>query len=57
MSKEYTVEPIEEKSKECSSCKNSVNSIPKGMLIASLYLLSTSIYGTIELIKWIASLF
>jgi len=57
MSKEYNVEPIEESTKECSSCKKSINSIPLGMLLASFYMLGTSIYGTIKLIELIKSLF
>jgi len=57
MSKEYNVEPIEESTKECSSCKKSINSIPLGMLLASFYMLGTSIYGTIKLIQLIKSLF
>ena len=57
MSKEYNIEPIEESTKECSSCKKSINSIPTGMLIASFYMLGSSIYGTVKLVQLIMSLF
>jgi len=57
MSKEYNIEPIEESTKECSSCKKGVNKIQKGMLVLSLYILGSSVYGTIKLIELIKSLF
>lgn len=57
MSKEYNVEPIEESTKECNSCKKGISNTQKGMLVLSFYLLGSSIYGTVKLVQLIMSLF
>lgn len=57
MSKEYTVEPIEEKSEECQTCKKGYSNVQKGMLLLSIYILISSIYGTVQLFKLFSSLF
>lgn len=43
----------------CSSCKSKegVNKVQWGVMIAGLYMVGTSIYGTIELVKKLISLF
>lgn len=61
MSKEYNVEPIgiEEvkEEKECKSCKRGLNNTQKAMVVLSLYMLGCSIYGTIDLVKYLINLF
>lgn len=43
----------------CSSCKskNGVENVKWGVLLFGLWVLSTSIYGTVELFKKLISLF
>jgi hypothetical protein len=43
--------------KECSQCKENLNSIQTGMLILSIYVLVASIYGTIKLFELVTSYF
>jgi hypothetical protein len=35
----------------CKQCKKGLSTTQKGLVILSMYILGTSIYGTIELIK------
>jgi hypothetical protein len=59
MSKEYNVEAIETKNetKGCSSCKRGLNNTAIWTMVLSVYMLVTSIYGTIKLFKSLISLF
>lgn len=43
--------------KNCSSCKKPLVTVESKILLLSLYIAGTSIYGTIELIKKIISFF
>lgn len=43
--------------KECTSCnQNKLNNTHKGMLIASIYVVGSSIYGTVKLYGLISEL-
>jgi hypothetical protein len=46
-----------EKEPECTTCKNPFNGIQKGILVLSVYILISSIYGTVKLVEEISSLF
>ena len=41
----------------CQACKKSFTSTQKGLIILSIYVLLSSIYGTIELIKNLIEIF
>ena len=41
----------------CQTCKKGINKKQYGMVLFSFFILGTSIYGTVELIKYIATLF
>jgi hypothetical protein len=41
----------------CKTCKQGLSSLQWGVVIIGIFILGTSIYGTIELIKNIANLF
>jgi len=43
--------------KECKQCKQKLNKTQKGMLIASIYIFITSIYGTYKLYELVKTLF
>lgn len=43
--------------KQCNSCKKGLSLQQKGLFISSFFILGTSIYGTIQLIKNLISLF
>jgi hypothetical protein len=55
---ENTIEEVQPK-KSCKKCnsKKALDSIPKGMLIFTIYFLVAAVYGTIEIVKNIISLF
>lgn len=57
MSKEYNVDPIETKEEKCETCNKGLNISQKWLIAFSIYMLVSSIYGTIELIKSLISLF
>jgi hypothetical protein len=40
---------MENQEKECSTCQQNLNSMQKGMVVLSVYILITSIYGNIQL--------
>jgi hypothetical protein len=40
---------MENQEKECSTCKQNLNSMQKGMVVLSVYILITSIYGNVQL--------
>ena len=42
---------------ECQTCKKGINKKQYSMVCLGFYILGTSIYGTIELLKYIFSLF
>lgn len=48
---------MEEKEPECNTCKNPFNGVQKGIMILSVYMLLSSIYGTIKFIEQISSMF
>lgn len=49
---------MKEKTEECQSCKNKgLNRNQWYLVLLSFYMLGTTVYGTIELIKYIISLF
>lgn len=48
---------MEQNKKECKQCKKGLNKTQNGMLIIGGFIFATSIYGTIELIKLIFTLF
>ena len=41
----------------CQACKKGLNNKQYSLIIVGFYILGTSIYGTIELIKYIFSIF
>ena len=41
----------------CKSCKDSLSKTQKGVLVISVYMFGTSIYGTIKLVEYLISLF
>jgi hypothetical protein len=43
--------------KECSTCSQSFSAGQKGMLVLSIYILGSSIYGTVKLFEYVSSLF
>ena len=59
MSKEYNVDAIETENKTegCNTCKKGLNNNAKWTIILSIYMLITSIYGTIQLFKSLISFF
>jgi|TARA_R110000782_G_scaffold32622_4_gene79453 hypothetical protein len=58
MSKEYQVNSTEiSEKKDCKSCTNGLNMGQKFIVGFSIYMLGTSIYGTIELVKLLVNLF
>ena len=58
MSKEYNVKSIELNDKEeCKTCARGLNVNQKFIVLFSFYMLSTSLYGTIELVKLLVNLF
>lgn len=48
---------MEEKEPKCTTCKNPFNGVQKGIMILSVYMLLSSIYGTIKFIEQISSMF
>lgn len=58
MSKEYNVTGTEiGKEKECKSCTKGLNVSQKFVVLISIYMFGTSIYGTVKLIELIVNLF
>jgi hypothetical protein len=58
MSKEYNVNGTEiDKEKECKSCAKGLNVSQKFVVLISIYMFGTSIYGTVKLIELIVNLF
>ena len=59
MPKEYNVDPIEldDNKEECKTCNKDLSKGQKGVIVLSFYMLGTSIYGTIILVKHLISLF
>lgn len=58
MSKEYNVNAVEvNKKKECKSCARGLNVGQKFIVLVSMFIFGTSIYGTIKLIDLIINLF
>ena len=59
MSKEYNVDSIETENKTegCSTCKKGLNNTAKWAIALSVYMLITSVYGTVQLFKYLMSLF
>ena len=51
------VDVVTQEKKGCQSCKSGVSKSTWYMLILSFYILFTSIYGTIKLVKEIISFF
>jgi hypothetical protein len=43
--------------KECKTCQKGIPNAPKGIIILSVFILFASVYGTIQIIKDITSLF
>jgi hypothetical protein len=43
--------------KKCNSCKKPLINVESKIVILSTYIIGTSIYGTIELVKKLISLF
>lgn len=41
----------------CKSCKDPLSKTQKGILVISVYMFGTSIYGTIKLAEYLISLF
>lgn len=48
---------MEQKEAECTTCKNPFNGVQKGILVLSVYILISSIYGTIKIVEELSSLF
>jgi len=48
---------MEEKNKECSSCKKGLSKNQWSLIFLSMYILFSSIYGTYEIFKKIYHLF
>ena len=46
-----------EKEEGCSQCKENLNNVQLGMIIFSVYLLITAIYGNIKLFELISNWF
>jgi hypothetical protein len=42
--------------KGCKQCQKGLSTTQKGLVVLSMYILGTSIFGTIELIKYLAEL-
>jgi len=40
--------------KGCKQCQKGLSTTQKGLVVLSMYILGTSIFGTIELIKYLA---
>lgn len=59
MSKEYNVDAIETENKTegCNTCKKGLNNNAIWTISLSIYMLITSIYGTIQLFKSLISFF
>lgn len=59
MSKEFKVESVnvDTEKKSCKSCEKGLNSGQKWTIVLGLYMLGSSIYGTVELVKSLISLF
>jgi hypothetical protein len=59
MSKEYNIDPfeIESEEEECDSCKKGLGKGQAGIIVLSFFMLGTSIYGTVMLVKDLISLF
>ena len=59
MAKEDNIDPfeIEGDEKECNSCKKGLDKGQMGLIVLSFFMLGTSIYGTVILIKDLISLF
>lgn len=59
MSKEYNVDAIETENKTegCNTCKKGLNNNAIWTIALSIYMLITSIYGTIQLFKSLISFF
>jgi len=45
------------KEEGCTQCKENMNNMQKGMLVLSIYILITAIYGNVKLYELIVSLF
>lgn len=43
--------------KGCKQCQKGLSTTQKGLLVLSMYILGTSIFGTIELIGYLTELF
>jgi hypothetical protein len=43
--------------KECSTCSQSFSTGQKGMLVLAIYILGSSIYGTVKIVDLISTLF
>jgi hypothetical protein len=48
---------MKEKEPECTTCKNPFNGVQKGIMVLSVYMLISSIYGTVKIVELISSLF
>jgi|LauGreDrversion4_2_1035121.scaffolds.fasta_scaffold01414_14 hypothetical protein len=48
---------MEQNKKECKQCKKGLNNSQISMLVLGFYILGSSVYGTIQLIKLIKGLF
>lgn len=47
---------MENQEKECSTCKQNLNSMQKGMVVLSVYILITAIYGNVKLYQLVKEL-
>jgi hypothetical protein len=47
---------MKEKDPNCTTCKNPLSGVQKSIIVLSVYILLTSIYGTIELINLVSNL-
>jgi len=58
MPKEYNVNAVEiNENKECKSCARGLNVGQKFIVLFSMFILGTSIYGTVKLVDLIINLF
>jgi len=57
MSKEYNVDAIDVKTKECNTCKKGLKKTQWWVIGLSFYMFFAAIYGTVEIIKHLSSLF
>jgi len=47
----------EKEEKGCSQCRQNLSAMQTGMLVLSVYIFITAIYGNIKLFEYISSLF